>query len=346
MKRLLIGLMLFLSLQASLCAQSTDSPVDHMNYFNQLEENLSKKYLSYMSEVAHGRKARKMEKRRTDLLNSVSQAIYEGGKVRPYKGDVSLRDAYKTYWGVLLSVFKEDYHKIVDMEEVAERSYDAMEVYLLTQEKAKEKLNEAYNKVKMAFEAFALKHNVRLGEGQSSKLSQRLDQAGKVNSYMNKVYLLFFKSNVQEELMFEAMKTNDVNGVEQGKNSLLKFSTEGLTRLDTLKPFKGDGSLITACRKVLEFQKNEADNKAFFLTDFLLKKEEFEKMKKSFDLKPANKRTQADIDAYNNAIKDYNNAVNDYNKTSGELNAGREKVLNNWEITRKRFLDLHVPYKL
>jgi len=326
-------------------AQAPDGPVDHMNYFNALEENLSKKYLSYMSEVAHGNRARKMEKRRTELLNSVTQAIHEGGKARPYKGDISLREAYKTYWGVLLSVFKEDYHKIVDMEEVAEQSYDGMEAYLLTQEKAKEKLNEAYSKVPMAYEAFALKHGVRLAEGQSTKLSQRLDQAGMVNSYMNTVYLLFFKSYVQEGLMFKAMQANDVNGLEQSKSSLSKFSAEGLLRLDTLRPFKGDGSLKTACRKVLEFQKTEADN-AFFLTDYHLKKEAFEKTKKSFDTKLVKNRTQDDIDAYNKAVNDYNMAVKDYNKTSEDLNVAREKVLNNWDITRKRFMDLHVPYKL
>jgi hypothetical protein len=44
-----------------------------------------------MSEVAHGNRARKMEKRRNDLLNSINEAIREG-KLRPYKGDASLRD--------------------------------------------------------------------------------------------------------------------------------------------------------------------------------------------------------------------------------------------------------------
>jgi hypothetical protein len=346
MKHFLLGLLLFVISPVDIRAQASGGPVEHMNYFTKLEEELSKKYLSYMSEVAHGRSARKLEKRRSEVVAAITQAIYESGKVRPYNGDASLRDAYKTYCAVLLSVFKEDYHKIVDMEEVAEQSYDDMELYLLTQEKAKEKLREAYNKVGMAYESFALKHHVRLGEGQSSKLSQRLDEAGKVNSYMNQVYLLFFKSNVQEGLMFQAMTKNDVNGVEQSKNSLLKFSTEGLQRLDTLKPFKGDRSLITACQKVLEFQKDEAENKASHLTDFQLKKEEFEKMKKSFDTKPAKSRTQADVDAYNKAINEYNNAVNDYNKTSEELNRSREKVINSWEATRKRFLDLHVPYKL
>lgn len=345
MKRLL-GILL-LSLSVSLYAQPTaESPVDHMNSLDKLEENLSKKYLSYMSEVAHGSRARKMEKRRNDLLNSINEAIREGSKLRPYKGDASLREAFKEYWVVLLTIFKEDYHKIVDMEEVAEQSYDAMEEYLLIQEKASEKLHEAHDKIPQAYEAFAGKHNVRLVEGQSSKLSQRLNQAGEVNSYMNTIFLIYFKSNVQEVLMFKAMGNNDVNGVEQSKNSLAKFSAEGLAQLDTLKPFKGDGSLITACRKLLEFQKNEAETKAAFMPEFLIKKEEFEKIKKAFDAKPANRHTQAEIDDYNKAIADYNKAVNDYNKFSASLNAAREKVVNNWEITRRRFLDLHVPYKL
>ena len=100
-----------------------------------------------MSEVAHGNRARKMEKRRIELLNSVNEAIQAGAKLRPYKGDASLRDAFKDYWMVLNTIFKEDYHKIVDMEEVAEQSYDEMEAYLLIQEKAGQKLHEAYRKI-------------------------------------------------------------------------------------------------------------------------------------------------------------------------------------------------------
>ena len=39
-------------------------------------------------------------------------------------------------------------------------------------------------------------------------------------------------------------------------------------------------------------------------------------------------------------------AVNAFNKTSGELNTSREKAINNWNTIRKRFMDVHVPYKL
>lgn len=346
MKFLLMAMLMMVTVRGSLWAQMPESPVDHMNALNQLEENLQKKYLSYMSEVAHGRKARKMEKRRSELLNSISQAIYEGGKMRLYKNDPDLRNAFKQYWSVLLTIFKEDYHKIVDMEEVAERSYDAMEQYLLIQEKANEKLHEAHGRVGVAYETFAARHHVRLTEGQSTKLSGRLNQAGEVNSYMNKVFLLFFKSNVQEELMLEAVKRNDVNSVEQSKNSMAKFSSEGLERLDTMKMYKDDGSLIAACRAVLQFQRDEAATKASYMTDFLLKKEEFDKIKKAFEIKPANRRTQDDVNSFNKAIDDYNKAVTVFNKTSSELDKSRAKVLDNWEATRKKFMDSHIPYKL
>src|SRR5688572_18794447 len=93
-----------------------ESPVDHMSQLSDKEELLRKKYLSYMSEVAHGERARKMEKRRGELVTSIQEVIRDAGKLRPYKGDASLRNAFIEYWNILLHIFKEDYHKIVDME--------------------------------------------------------------------------------------------------------------------------------------------------------------------------------------------------------------------------------------
>ncbi len=146
--------------------------------------------------------------------------------------------------------------------------------------------------------------------------------------------------------MLEALKKNDLNGVEQSRSSLLKFSTEGLARLDTLEKFNGDASMIVACRKVLEFHKEEAESKANYMSEFLMKKDEFEKIRKAFETKPANSRTQADINAFNKSVDEYNRAVNDFNKSSASLDASREKVMNNWETTRKRFMDQHVPHKI
>lgn len=326
-------------------AQSGESPVEHMTYLNDHEEVLSKNYLSYMSEVAHGERARKMEKRRTELINSIREAIKDANRLRPFKGDASLRNAYVTYWNILLSIFNEDYHKIIDMEEVAEQSYDLMEAYLLAQDKADEKLQEAYQKVPEAYASFAASHNVRLSEAQSTKLSRKLNATGAVNAYYKVIYLIFFKASVQEAYVLEALEKNDINGLEQSRNSMLKYADEGLLKLDTLKPYKGDGSLITATRKALEFYKREASQDIPLQSDFLIKSEEFEKIKKSYDSKPATKRTQDDVDTYNKSVNDFNNGVAVYNKKNETLNKNRNGAVTNWNNSKKKFMDMHVPYK-
>jgi hypothetical protein len=162
---------------------------------------------------------------------------------------------------------------------------------------------------------------------------------------MNQLFLVYFKSTVQETLMMEALNASDLNAVEQSRTSMLKYASEGLTRLDTLKPYQNDASLLTACRKVLEFQKSEAD-KITILADFLIKREEFEKIKKSYDTKPAAQRTRADVDAFNKAVAEISSKGNEFNKINGELNTNRAKVMNNWETTRKHFMDMHMPRKV
>ena len=117
-------------------AQNPESPVEHMQYFSERGRVLAEKYMSYMAAVAHSRRARKMEKRRTDLVEEIRQNLADASKVKPFKGDASLKNAYKKYWDLLYKVFNEDYHKIVNMEEIAEQSYDAMEAYMTAQQQA------------------------------------------------------------------------------------------------------------------------------------------------------------------------------------------------------------------
>lgn len=320
-----------------------DGPVDHMQFFSNREQELSKKYLSYMSEVAHGNRARKLEKRRQEVIGEIRQSLGEATRLRPYKGDATLRDAYKRYWDILLKVFNEDYHKIVNMEEIAEQSYDHMEAYLLAQEKASDVLSEAQEQIQPVYRDFAAKHNVRLLAGEESRLDKRLRQVGAVNAYYNQVFLIFFKSHKQEAYVMDALNRKDLNGIEQNRNTLIKFAEEGLMRIDTIKAFKGDGSLAVACRRVLEFHKQEAEKQLPGVNDFLLKSEEFEKLKKVFEAKPASKRTREDVDAYNRSIDDINAALNQSNKLLTAMNSGRERVLDGWNDSRKRFMESHVP---
>jgi hypothetical protein len=339
---LVIAFGLCFSLHSSLFSQTPDNPVEYMDYLNKRDAAMSEKYLSYMSEVAHGHRARKMEKRRQELTSEIKSALQDANKLKPYKGDATLRDAYRTYWDILLKVFNEDYHKIVDMEEIAEQSYDNMEAYLLAQEKAEEVLDNASDQIPPVYRAFAEKNNIKLIE-KDNKTNKKLRQVGLVNNYYHQLFLIFFKSYKQEAYMLDAFNKNDINGMEQNRLTLIRFADEGLEKLKAIKPFQDDGSLVTACRKVLEFHKNEASRIMPGQSDFLLKQTEFEKLKKAMDAKPQNKRTQADVDMYNKAVNDFNAAINMSNTSLQNANKEREKVMNNWETTTRRFMDQHTP---
>jgi transketolase len=120
------------------------------------------------------------------------------------------------------------------------------------------------------------------------------------------------------------------------------MAEDGMEQLKKLKGYNNDASLIAACRNMLNFYKSEA-SRSVTLSDFFLKQESFAKIKKQFDNKPASKRTQQDIDQYNNAVNDMNAASKSFNATNNELNKERSSALNEWNKTYSKYLDEYMP---
>jgi hypothetical protein len=342
--RTLTYLLLCTIIGCNAMAQDFANAGDYMSYIVKTEETISTKYISYMSGSSHGKSLRKVEKRRQDLINSIYETRVKINEMPSWKGDKSLRDSTVKYLKLMYSVFNEDYGKIVNMEEIAEQSYDAMEAYLLIQEKANEKLKEASAARSATWNEFAKKNNVTVVD-QTSQLDMKLDKAEKVNHYYHQVYLIFFKSHKQEAYLIAAVDARNVNAIEQNRNSLAKYSTEGLAKLQDVKPFENDPNLKNACRKVLEFLQDEANTKIEVMTDFIMKSENFEKVKKAFNAIPAAKRTQQDVDNYNKAVNEMNKGVNQFNSTNKTLNDRRNVIMKDWNAAVQSFFDDHMPYR-
>ena len=119
------------------------------------------------------------------------------------------------------------------------------------------------------------------------------------------------------------------------------YAEEGLKKLAELKSFKGDNSLITACKKMLSFYIDEADKDLPVMIDFLLMNEKFAKYDKVFKTKK--ERTQEDIDAYNLKVNDLNSGSNNYNNSNNKLNNKRGQLIDNWNSKVAKFTDVHVP---
>lgn len=329
----------FLSFKPS--AQTFEHAGQYMDYISNANQALTVKYLTYMSAVSHGKSARKVEKRRTEVVNSINDTKFNIMGLPPWKGDRTLKDTTVAYLKILYTVFNEDYGKIVNMEEIAEQSYDAMEAYMLAQEKAYEKLGQASKRQHEMMKQFAAKNNVNLIES-ASELDEKSKKASAVLSHCNEVYLVFFKPYKQEGYLIEAMNQKNLVSMEQDINALKKMAEEGMEKLKKIKGYNNDASLIAACRNMLLFYTSEATRSAT-LTDFFLKEESFAKIKKQFESKPASKRTQQDIDQYNNAVNDMNAASKNFNATNNELNKERTAALNDWNKAYSKYMDEYMP---
>ncbi|MEM8888048.1 MAG: hypothetical protein AAGD28_08685 [Bacteroidota bacterium] len=339
----LITLSLFFMTPTSTEAQTFEHAGAYMTHISQQYASFNKELWNYIKASAHGRNAKVIESKRKTLLGTTRIVQKRIQTMPDYEGDASLRDSASAYLSLIYHVLNDDYAKIVDMEEIAEQSYDLMEAYILTKEAANKKMDVASKMLSEQQEVFAQNHRVNLVRGKNAKTDQNLATAGEVYQYYNEIYLIFFKSNIQESYVMEAIKNNDLNALVQSQNALLKYSEEGLSKLDTFRLYKADKSMIEISKKMLEFYVMEAKKKLPIISDFYLKKDSFQRIKKVIDGKKPGERTEEDVNTYNQAVSEYNAAVNEFNSTNDVLNKERSILIKRWNQTSDNFIDRHVP---
>ena len=324
--------------------QKFEDALSYMEFMSKQYRKVMEDMWDYTSASAHSKSARKIENRRKDLLSTTSKVQRSIAKMPDFKGDKSLRDSTVSYLGLSYSVLNYDYDKIVNMEEVAEQSYDLMEAYITAQEMANEKLNQAGQRLDAEQLEFAKRNNIKIAEGKD-KLGSKLEKANKAYKHYNRVYLIFFKSYKQDYYLSQALQKNDINSSEQNRTSLLKFATEGLKNLDSIKAFGGDNSLKISLKQLLDFYKVEASLKIPILINFYLKKETYEKTKSAFEAKSEMERTKTDVTQYNKALTEYNKGIADYNRVINEIAQKNGMLLDSWNRAVQSFLDRQVPKK-
>lgn len=333
--------MLFFSIALLALAQD-QTPVAYLNGFTKSIDAVSKKSMQYTSATSHGASVRRSAKKRQELLAQIDKANTEMIEMGSYKGDKSLQQSSRDYLKLLVSNLNEDYAKMVNLEEIAEQSYDNMEAYILLKEKVSERMTESSKKMSDNEAEFCKKYNINLITAENDE-SLKVKEMNNVIDYYNVMYLIFFKCNSQETGMMEAVNKKNVTAIEQLKAAMVKYADEGLGKLDTMKAYKGDASLKNACQKALQFYKKEGEKMSAY-TDFYMKETAFEGVKKGFESNPSFKSNKVEIDKYNKAVKEMNDGSNSYNKTNNELNGQRTDMYNTWNEAGRVFMDKNMPY--
>lgn len=330
----LVGLTFFAS---KIQAQTTAEASAHMSEIFTTIDDTKKETWKYLKAVTRGKRARKIEKQRKELTSKIKVTKYNVNRIKSINSEDSLKQTIVDYLDLNYIVLTEDFDKILDMEDIAEQSYDDMEAYILAKEKASEKLDSAFETVVVAQQNFADKYGITLHEAEGDRRSEKIQQASRTLKYYNDIYLIFFKSYKQEAYVLDAMSRNDVNSMEQNINSLITITEEGLGKVDELEDFDNDPILKNALKRMLNFYKYEAERDFAAMTDFYIKKDNFEKISKRFEsIKPRN-RTKEDINEYNKAVNEYNAAAKKTNKIMETNNKNREKYLSDWNDMIEKF---------
>jgi hypothetical protein len=340
-KRTLLTLSILLLTVSMGWSQTFSTAVEYMNFIGEQHQQLAEDQWDYTSAVANDKKAKKIDSKRTELLTSNKVAQAKVKKMPEFDGKGEYRDSVVAYLELNYNVLNEDYAKIVDMEEIAEQSYDLMEAYLLAQDMASQRLKEAGEMLTRIEKKFAKDNNITLLEGKS-KTGERLTKANKVYKYYNEVYLIFFKAYKQDAYLNAAFATGDVSAMEQNKNSMIEYAEEGLEKLEGIKIFDGDNSLKEACADILNHYLTSAKGDYQSMIDFYVDKENFESINKAFEAKKKKDRTQKDAEEYNNAVNKYNKSTEQFNKSSEGLNKAGSKKITTWNNTSTKFTKKHV----
>ena len=322
-------------------SQSFKNASEYLDFIATEQESVTKNMWKYTKAIAHSKNDRTINAKRNVLLKTVEKAIAKIENADGYDGE-DYKNQVLTYMRLNESLLNQDYAKIIDMKEVAEQSYDAMEAYVLARELADQKMEDAYNEYDTNFRLFAAKHNISIVESETD-LGNKMKISNQVFNHYNELYLIYFKVSINEMYLIDALSKNDVGAIQQNANALSQTAKEGLEILKTVELYKNDKSIAEVTKDAFEFFIDEADNQVPQLTEFLILNEDFETIKNTLEKTPERKQTKEQIDTYNKKVKDINKAVDNYNKVNTKLNKDRQNIINKLNTTNENFLAKHIP---
>ncbi len=330
-------------ISSHLFAQEFKTPVDYLSYIGKEQDNISKSMWKYTSAVAHSKNARRIDNTRKQLIKSMQTASKKISDLKEgYKGDVEYQNKVIDFLSISEKNINEEYDKIIDMQEVAEQSYDLMEAYIMTRDKVNEKIDAEFQKVNLAQKEFALKYHITLSQDLSD-IGQKMKISNEVFDYHTQIYLIFFKANITDLNQSLSIEKKDIGAIQQNNNALAQYADEGLEKLKSIKPFEGDNTMVIATKKALEYYKKQTQQYAPKVLDFLMFNEKIDAAKKSLESKTDNDRTKEEIDNYNAMVKQINKEIDNYNKLNNSFLQEKNSAIDYWNVTGENFISSHVP---
>lgn len=319
---------IFLSPQFS---YSQSKSLKYMKEIQSILNDSKKEVFQYLKVIVKGRNIKKVESKREKLIDKIDSEHEKFQKIE----DSKLKQEGLKYLSTLKIVLTDDYEKIMDIEEIAEKSYDNMEAYFNMQEKANEKLHEAWDNFDTAFHRYARANDIKIVEAEPDKKSQKIRKMSETLKYSNQIYLIYLKCHYQEKHMLQALKDEDINAMSQNMDAQKTLLKNSIDKVNSIKPFDHDSRMIHATKYLFKFYKEEVEKDFTILLDFLILKSKYQSAKKNHEsLKNTDKAANQ---AFEKIGQEYNLGILKYNETISKMNLERTKQIKDWLDILKEF---------
>ena len=290
-----VTLLLFSLLLITSVFGQTD-PIEFNNALVVEQSLVTAKNLEYVSYSVHAEDYNEVERKRKEVIKQIQGSITRVTALTPPENGVTLKGEALEVLNMYKTVFSMDFAEVTELKKDSESSYEAMERYFKAQDKVEKQLEKAGDRFEKAQERFAKKNDFKIVKSEGDDpLSEQIKKMNEVNEYTRKIFLTYFKADKAHAAFMEAMN-NEEKSLDSKRRKMESTASEAITALSKMSGFDGDKAYLESARKLMKFYKNLAQN-------------EFADVVRVTKLKQKD-LTQADVDAYNEAIQKYNEQIN------------------------------------
>ncbi len=337
------GVLIFLlSLVFSLSAQDFSDPVTYLDFINRKNYEIGKQLWNYMRISAHSRNDKRIAKEKVKLIQTIEATRREIAQLPPLNGKTDLRDSMVSYLDYAKKLITGELTLVEKMKLVAQKSFSAMQEYLAKRDEISNKLREKGKMVNEIFKQTAQENNIVLTESQS-KLLQKIQLAGFVNDYYDKLFLIYFRNYLALSRVIDAISDKDTVHFVAWRDSLTQSISWSYDQLKKIGPFNNDYSLYQTTREIVdEFKKINTQYLTAF-EEYFQATEELKHWQEVVSSKPREELTVQEVNSYNSAVDSYNAAVKKVNIAMESIQEITNNISDKWDKAVKKFMDKHVP---
>ncbi|MEL6971553.1 MAG: hypothetical protein AAFO02_15415 [Bacteroidota bacterium] len=287
---LFVSLLIVGSLQAQ---QTLNNPIGYFDFFNQQHNVLAQKNMEYLQYAIHSDDIRVIAEKRLALLEQVQSTQEQVNQVPQFDNDAGLKATMTEVLSTYEELFDIGFQQVENLKVESQESFAQMERYLAAQTAAEKRMAEASARLLAAQKRFAQANRISLMEdGESTTQAEQLNA---LNEYQRDIFLRSFRLGKMNANFMVTMEKGTGEELENIRQAMVKAANEELPVLKVKPDFKGDAAYRDANVEQLEIIKNLAENDYPAIVNAV---------------KKGGQLTQADVNAYNQAISKVNTLLN------------------------------------